>query len=97
MKKYGLAVLCVLFTTVALADDNQFIVQSGAFKNSALANGQAAKVSLLGVPSTVVELKNEQGETIRVVRSSKKMLQKEAEEVVDRLDKEHIHAMLLSI
>lgn len=96
MKKSVFVAVWVCLSAVAVAENDQVLIQSGAFKNQVLADRQAAKVSLLGVPSKVVELRDAEGNIVRVVRSNHSMSQKDAEAVVDRLEKNNVHAMLLS-
>ena len=98
MKKNLFTVFAVLLSTAAWAshhDDDQVLIQSGAFKNQVFAEQQAAKVSLLGVPSGVVEIQDVEGNIVRVVRSKQSMPQKEAEVVIDRLEQNNVRAMLI--
>ena len=98
MKKSVFSFLLVLLPATALAshhDDDQVLIQSGAFKNQVFAEEQAAKVSLLGVPSGVVEIQDTEGNIVRVVRSKQSMPQKEAEVVIDRLEQNNVRAMLI--
>lgn len=98
MKKSVFSFLLALLPAAALAshhDDDQVLIQSGAFKNPVLAEQQAAKVSLLGVPSGVVEIQDMEGNIVRVVRSKQSMPQKEAEVVIDRLEQNNVRAMLI--
>ncbi|UOP04779.1 SPOR domain-containing protein [Conchiformibius kuhniae] len=90
-------------TSLALANEvdetlgkNRFVIQSGAFTDPDLADAQAGRISLLGVPSRVVEKKNAQGNIVRVVRS-KRMTQEDAERVAERLTREHDVAVLLML
>lgn len=96
MKKYAFSVSALLLCATAFANGDQVLIQSGAFKNQQFADQQAAKVSLLGVPSTVVEVTDTEGNVVRVVRSKNRMPQKEAEEVIERLEKNDVRAILLS-
>lgn len=71
-------------------------LQVGAFLTHGLADTQAAKVSLLGVPARVVKVKNADGYVIRVVRSRERLKQAEAEKVAGRLQKNNVPVLLLN-
>lgn len=104
MKKYVFAMMCAVLSTLSWAivesevvsedTSHHFVLQTGAFANSGLASAQAGRISLLGVPSKVVEITDEQGNIVRVVRSNR-MPQKEAERLAERLEKEHSVPVLL--
>lgn len=71
------------------------VIQTGAFNNDDFALGQAARVSLLGVPSQVVKLKNSKNNsTMHVVRSYR-MQRPEAEKIISRLREQDVPAMMI--
>ncbi|RRD91265.1 SPOR domain-containing protein [Conchiformibius steedae] len=108
MKKSVYALLLAMCSTIVCAagqstavendyeNQGSFVIQSGAFADPMLADAQAGRVSLFGVPSTVVTRQRADGNFVRVVRS-KRMKQKEAEALAERLFKEHsVSAMVIA-
>lgn len=97
MKTTVFALLLALSGMVAAESGGVYVVvQSGAFKNPKFAERQAAEVSLLGVPSSVVAVQDDEGGTVSVVQSQP-MLQKDAEAVLEHLEQNKIHALMLSL
>lgn len=70
-------------------------LQMGAFTDPNLAYKQAAKASLLGLPSRVVHMKNRNGDTVRVVRSSYRLKQVEAEKIAADLREQQVNVLLM--
>lgn len=70
-------------------------LQMGAFTDPNLAYKQAAKASLLGLPSRVVHMKNRNGDTVRVVRSSYRLKQVDAEKIAADLREQEVNVLLM--
>lgn len=71
------------------------LIQVGAFTNADLADMQAAKVALLGVPTRIMKVTNSQGKSVRLVRSRHRIKQAEAEKMVNNLRNNDVQALLL--
>lgn len=90
--------------SVANAEENQpvnsqnatVVLQLGVFTDPGLAYKQAAKVSMLGVPAKVVRVKKKNGNTMRIVRSSSRFPQAEAERVAADLREQQVNPILMS-
>lgn len=83
-------------STTNTANANQTVVlQMGAFTDPSLAYKQAAKVSLLGVPARVVPMKNSNGDIVRVVRSSSRLKQVDAEKTAADLREQQVNVLLM--
>lgn len=82
--------------TVASKHNTAVVLQLGAFTDPNLAYKQAAKVSLLGVPAKVVRVKNRNGDTVRIVRSSTRLQQAEAEKAAADLREQQVNVILMS-
>lgn len=78
------------------SNDAAVILQLGAFTDPNLAYKQAAKASLLGLPAKVVPMKKKNGSTVRVVRSSTRLPQAEAEKVAANLRQQQMNTILIS-
>lgn len=70
------------------------VLQLGAFTDPNLAYRQAAKVSLMGVPAKVVRVKNKNGDYVRVVRSSQRLKQADAEKTAADLREQQVNVLL---
>ncbi|WP_314342199.1 SPOR domain-containing protein [Simonsiella muelleri] len=71
------------------------MIQMGAFLSEDLAETQAAKASLLGVPSRVVKTTNANGTRISVVRSRQRIEQVQAQKMVNQLKANDMPALLM--
>lgn len=78
------------------AQNSTVVLQLGVFTDPGLAYKQAAKVSMLGVPAKVVRVKKKNGNTMRVVRSSVRFPQAEAERVAADLREQQVNPILMS-
>lgn len=103
VKKAEKAVAATKNTTVkeensaaAQSQNATVVLQLGVFTDPGLAYKQAAKVSMLGVPAKVVHIKKKNGNTMRVVRSSARFPQAEAERVAADLREQQVNPILMS-
>lgn len=86
-------------TTTATTKDEEsggVLIQVGAFRTGTLADTQMAKVSLLGLPAKVVQLKDAEGNLISVVRSRERWNQADAEKMMGRLEQHNVPTFLIS-
>lgn len=81
--------------TAATSNRQTVTVQMGAFTDPNLAYKQAAKASLLGLPARVVHMKNRNGDVVRVVRSSTRLKQADAEKIAADLREQQVNVLLM--